>query len=113
MKKFDKVRYQAMAAVSKALAHPTRLYIVENLKEKSCSVGELTDMIGDDISTVSKHLHILKQNGIVTDQKQGNQVFYKLLCPCVLNIFNCVLDVIQTNTTTSLNLLSRTGRNIR
>ena len=83
------------AAVFKALGHPTRLFIVEELAKTERCVCELTDMIGDDISTVSKHLSVLKNAGIVSDQKRGLQVFYSLGVPCIVNFFSCVESVLE------------------
>ena len=57
---------------------------------------ELRDMVGSDLSTVSKHLSILKNAGIVTDDKRGSQVFYSLRVPCILKFFSCVESVLQT-----------------
>ena len=92
-----KSRYKARARIIKAMAHPTRLFIVEELSRHERCVWELTDMIGDHISTVSKHLLVLKNAGIVSDSKRGPQVFYSLRLPCVLNFFSCVESVIKTN----------------
>ena len=50
-----------------------------------------------DISTVSKHLSVLKDAGIVEDDKRGQQVFYRLRVPCILNFFGCVEDVLMAN----------------
>ncbi len=58
---------------------------------------ELTEKIGADISTVSKHLAILKKVGIIGDEKRGNQVFYRLKVPCILDFFRCVESVIECN----------------
>ena len=91
-----KTRYQAKAAVLKALSHPTRLFIVDELSNGERCVCELTGMIGDDMSTVSKHLAVLKNAGIIADDKRGNQVFYSLRLPCVLNFFSCVESVLRT-----------------
>ncbi len=60
-------------------------------------MAELTDMIGADTSTVSKHLSILKSEGLVHDEKLGTQVYYELRTPCVLNFFSCVENVIRAN----------------
>ena len=90
-------KYQEMAKISKALAHPTRMFIIDKLNEKEHCVCELTEMIGADISTVSKHLSVLKNAGIISAEKRSNMVYYNLQCSCVLNIFSCVLDVIQSN----------------
>ncbi len=76
------------------MAHPTRLFIVDELFKGERCVCELTEMVGADISTVSKHLSILKNAGIVKDEKRGQQVFYRLLCPCVLEFFGCVEEII-------------------
>ena len=90
-------KYQEMAKISKALAHPTRMFIIDKLNEKEHCVCELTEMIGADISTVSKHLSVLRNAGIISAEKRSNMVYYTLRCSCVLNIFSCVLDVIRTN----------------
>ena len=90
-------KYQEMARISKALAHPSRMFIIDKLNEQEYCVNELTEMIGADISTVSKHLSVLKNAGVISAEKRKNQVYYTLRCPCVMNIFSCVLNVIQTN----------------
>jgi ArsR family transcriptional regulator len=79
----------------KALAHPTRLFIIDQLADEERCVCEMTEMIGSDVSTVSKHLSVLKDAGIVADDKRGNQVFYSLRVPCVLNWYSCVEGVLE------------------
>ena len=89
-------RYAARATIVKALAHPTRLFVVDELSRhgRRC-VCELTEMIGADMSTVSRHLAILKNAGIVSDEKQGCQVFYQLKMSCVLKLLKCVDSLMQ------------------
>jgi ArsR family transcriptional regulator len=89
-------RYEARVRVVKATAHPTRMFIVDELSRvgEKC-VCELTEMVGDDMSTVSKHLAILKQAGIIVDDKRGNQVYYRLRVPCIVDFFRCVESVIE------------------
>ena len=53
-------------------------------------------MVGADISTVSKHLTILKAAGLVGDERRGKQVFYSLRTPCVLSFFGCVETVLSS-----------------
>jgi ArsR family transcriptional regulator len=86
---------EARAKVMKALAHSSRLLIVEELAKGEKCVCELVGMIGADFSTVSKHLSVLKNAGLVQDEKRGAQVFYSLLSPCVLNFFSCVESVLK------------------
>jgi DNA-binding transcriptional ArsR family regulator len=91
--KKTKAHFEAKARIVKAMAHPTRLFIVDELSRRERCVCELTEMIGADTSTVSKHLSILKAAGIVSDDKRGLQVFYSLKVPCILDFFGCVLQV--------------------
>jgi DNA-binding transcriptional ArsR family regulator len=91
-----KAHLKARAQVLKAMAHPTRLFIIEELEKEERCVCDLTAMVGADVSTVSKHLSVLKQAGIVLDDKRGNQVFYRLRVPCILNFFGCVESVLET-----------------
>lgn len=87
-------RLAPRARVMKAMAHPTRLFIVEELARGERCVHELTDMVGADMSTVSKHLAILKSVGIVSGERRGNEVYYSLAMRCVLGFFDCVEDVL-------------------
>lgn len=97
MEKTDKERLEAQALILKALAHPTRLFITEELGRGEKCVCELTEMIGADISTVSKHLLIMKNAGIVGFDKRGNSVYYSLKMKCVLSFFSCVNNVLEKN----------------
>ena len=90
-------RLEAKARIIKAMAHPTRLFIVETLAKYEHCVCELTAMIGADVSTVSKHLSILREVGIINDEKRGSLVYYRLKMPCVLSFFSCVEKVMKSN----------------
>ena len=89
-------QYQTQARILKALAHPTRLFIVDELSRGERCVCELTDLIGVEMPTVSRHLSQLRNAGILEDEKRGAQVFYRLRVPCVLNFFKCV-QAVQKN----------------
>lgn len=89
-----KINLEARTKVLKALAHPTRLFIIEEIEQGERSVNALTALIGVEVSTVSKHLTVLKNAGIVTADKRGNQVFYQLAVPCLMNFFGCIETVI-------------------
>jgi DNA-binding transcriptional ArsR family regulator len=88
-------KYELQAKILKALAHPTRLLIVDELCKSEHCVCELTDMIGADMSTVSKHLSILKDAGIVGIEKRGTNVYYSLKIPCTATFLSCTRDVIK------------------
>jgi len=91
-------KYEARANIVKALAHATRLLIVDELAEhgERC-VCELTELVGSDMSTVSRHLGVLKGAGIVEDEKRGTTVYYKLRATCLPNFFGCIESVIRSN----------------
>jgi len=110
MKAEDRKFFEAKAAVLKALAHPTRLWMVEHLESGEKCVCEFAELIDADFSTVSKHLTVLKQAGIVQDDKRGKQVYYSLKVPCVLNFMHCVEAVLSTR---AMEQLSMTGQSAR
>ena len=100
-------RYEARAKIFKAMAHATRLFIVDELARggEKC-VCELTEMIGVDMSTVSRHLAVLKGAGIVQDEKRGSMVYYRLRLKCVPQFFDCVESVMKCNAQDQQKLLS-------
>jgi DNA-binding transcriptional ArsR family regulator len=97
MFKENETKYRLQANIIKALAHPTRLYIVEELSKGEQCVCVFTENVGVDMSTISKHLSILKNAGIISDMKKGHNVYYSLKMPCVMKFFSCVQDVIRCN----------------
>jgi DNA-binding transcriptional ArsR family regulator len=97
--------FEARARILKAMAHPTRLYIVDQLSRAEHCVGDLQELVGADVSTVSKHLAVLNDAGLLTRQKRGNQVFYSLTVPCVMNFFGCIEAVLQTSARQTMDLV--------
>jgi DNA-binding transcriptional ArsR family regulator/REP element-mobilizing transposase RayT len=85
----SKASLQRQAKVMKALAHPSRLLIVHTLMNGEHCVCELRDLLGQDISTVSRHLSVLKNAGLLTEDKRGLYVFYTLTAPCLGEFFAC------------------------
>ncbi|MEJ5238216.1 ArsR/SmtB family transcription factor [Limisphaera sp. VF-2] len=81
------------ARILKALAHPGRLRILQELAEGERCVCDLAALLGVRVPTASRHLALLREAGIVEDEKRGAQVFYRLRTPCVLNFFECVAAV--------------------
>ena len=76
----------AQAKIFKALGHTSRLTMVTALQESEKCVCELQQVVGCDMSTISKHLAVLKEAGIVSTEKRGTSVYYKLTMAC-LNSF--------------------------
>lgn len=88
--------YKFQANLMKALSHTTRLFIVNELAISPRCVNDLTTMVDVDISTMSKHLSILKSADIVCSKKQGNKIYYELKMKCVLDFFNCANKISKT-----------------
>jgi len=80
---------EAQADIFKALGHPSRLLMVEELTRGERCVCELQALVGSDVSTVSKHLAILKGAGVVRDDKRGANVYYSLALGCVRSFLDC------------------------
>ena len=83
-------RHKQRAAVFKALGHPARLRIVEELAAGERCVCELVEAVGSGWSTVSRHLSVLKSAGVLEDEKRGLQVYYRLALPCVSSFMQCL-----------------------
>ncbi len=102
-----RARYEARAKIIKALAHPARLLIVDALSttDELC-VCELTEMIGSDMSTVSRHLAVLRGAGLIADEKRGQMVYYRLRVKCLLRFLDCVDSVLECNAKIQRELLA-------
>jgi DNA-binding transcriptional ArsR family regulator len=79
-----------VAEIFKALGHPARVTIVRELAEGERCVCDLVEKVGLGWSTVSRHLSVLREAGVVTDEKRGLQVFYRLCLPCVSRFIACL-----------------------
>jgi len=88
--------YEARADVMKALAHPSRLIMLDALAEGEKCVCELQELVGSTMPTVSRHLAQMKNAGIIEGRRDGNQIYYRLLVPCVLSVFPCIDRVLQS-----------------
>ena len=71
------------AGVFQALAHPTRVALVEQLRLGETSVGQLCEKLGLEQANVSQHLGVLRSRHLVETRKEGNQIFYRLRDPLI------------------------------
>jgi ArsR family transcriptional regulator len=110
MDRQDKDIYSAQARIIKALAHPARLLMVNRLAKGPKCVCEIRDWVGSDMSTVSKHLSVLRNAGIVADEKRGMKVYYRLRCPCVNQFLRCAEKVMKTTADDHVRLAGKRGK---
>jgi len=89
MVKSDSVKLDNQAQVFRALAHPARLAFLELLQEGPRCVCEMAKVLGLSKSIASKHLSQLRQVGLLSQERQGTQVFCTLKAPCVLELKEC------------------------
>jgi ArsR family transcriptional regulator len=80
------------ADIFKALAHPTRIAILELLAPGELSAGALIEKLGMEQANVSQHLAVLRAKQLVSNRKMGNQVFYSVRDPLLIE----VLDLMRT-----------------
>ena len=93
MESQEKEIHNHRVKVLKALGHSSRLYIVLRLSQSEACVGDLTHEIGADVSTVSKHLAVLRDAGLVKDRREGQNILYSITCDCIFQFIHCIDDV--------------------
>jgi ArsR family transcriptional regulator len=96
-------RLKKRAFLLKSMAHPSRLLILEMLEKSPRCVWELTEVVGADITTVSKHLAVMKRAGLVKDVKRGTFSEYSLACECITHFIDCIEDVMNERACESAN----------
>ncbi len=85
-----KTALKRQAEVFKALGHPGRMAIVHALGHGEVCACDLATVAGCAASTTSRHLTVLRHAGLIADERRGQQVFYRLACPCVLTFAECI-----------------------
>lgn len=87
---------ESRARILKAMAHPTRILMVEALSRGDRSVNQLRSLADVSQPTITAHLEKLKKAGIVTEHREGRRVIHHLACPCMLEAVECTLGVIRS-----------------
>jgi DNA-binding transcriptional ArsR family regulator len=93
------------ASVFQALAHPTRIAIVEMLQNGELSAGAIQEQLGIEQANVSQHLAILRSRQIVANRKDGNQVFYSLRNPVLLEVLEIMRRYFKANLSEAIHML--------
>ena len=90
MRKFSTDKCTKPAAKFKALGHPVRFWIAQQLLDGEHCVHEFVELTNLDFSTISQHLSALKAADILSTEKRGKEVYYRLVCPCTRTFIECV-----------------------
>ncbi len=96
------------ASVFQALSHPTRIAILELLREGELSAGKLQERLGIEQANLSQHLAILRSRQLVVNRKEGNQVFYSAKSPVLLDILDILRQHFQANLAEAIQILETT-----
>jgi ArsR family transcriptional regulator len=90
----DKRIYKLHAELCKTLANPTRLEILNLLRDGEKSVSELTTLTGLRQATISQHLAVLRQRRVVSTRKDGVNIFYKIANPKIIEAYDIIREVL-------------------
>ena len=86
--------YKIHAEMCKVFSNPTRLEVLNLLKNKEISVTELIEKTKLSQANISQHLSIMKSKGIVTSNRKGKNIYYKLTNPKIIKSFNIIKEVL-------------------
>lgn len=93
------------ASIFQALAHPTRIAILEVLRDGEISAGAIQERLGVEQANVSQHLSILRNRQIVSTRKEGNQVFYSLRHKVLIKVLDLMRQYFQAHLQESIQML--------
>ena len=93
----DYAEAEVLSKVVKAMGHPVRLMMIDALRKGELPFSKLFEMFSWDKSTISKHLLVLKNAGILSSRREGLDMIYRLEVPCVTDAFGCVIAVVENN----------------
>ncbi len=102
---YERNKFDQLAAIIRATAHPVRLFLLETLMGNRYCVKELTDMLPYDLSTISRHLKQMKSSGLLLDEREGNCVYYRIQCDCVRRYFDAAMSILKSNINRNNNIL--------
>ena len=89
--------YRAQANLIKAMAHPTRLHILEILSQGEACVCHLTAILDQRQPNVSQHLMVLREAGLVKDRRDGTTIYYRLADPLLSDVIKLTREIMVSN----------------
>jgi DNA-binding transcriptional ArsR family regulator len=101
---------QFKSEIFQALANPTRIAIVEVLRDGEMSTGKLIEKLGIEQANASQHLSILRAKQIVVNRKVGNQVFYSIRDPALIKVLDILRDYFHSQLSRTMNMLDEVGQ---
>lgn len=106
----EKRVFELHASMCKVFSNPKRLEIIHTLRENEMSVGALSKKLGVPIGSLSQHLSMMKDRGILTSRKEGNMVYYRLANPKMLEAFDILREILFERISREGDLIRRAGK---
>ena len=98
---------QFKASIFQALGHPTRIAIIETLRDGELAAGVIIQRLGIEQANASQHLSILRAKHIVTSRKEGNQVFYCVRDPLLIEVLDIMRRYFQAHIEEAMSMLQQ------
>ena len=98
------------ASIFRALSHPTRIAILEVLRDRELSARTIQEKLGVEQANLSQHLAILRSHQIVVNRKDGNQVFYSIRNALLVEVLDLMRLYFQSSLTDTIQLLGDVER---
>ena len=95
------------ANIFRALSHPTRIAILEVLRDHELSARTIQEKLGLEQANLSQHLAILRSHQIVVNRKDGNQVFYSIRYPVLVQVLDIMRQYIQGSLADAVQMLGK------
>jgi DNA-binding transcriptional ArsR family regulator len=101
---------QFKANIFQALAHPTRIAMIEVLRDGELPAGAIIERLGLEQANASQHLSILRAKQIVSSRKEGNQVFYSVRDPLLIEVLDVMRRYFQAHVEEAMAMLKEIDR---
>jgi DNA-binding transcriptional ArsR family regulator len=96
--------------IFQALGHPTRIAIVETLRDGELSAGKLIERLDIEQANASQHLAILRSKHVVVNRKVGNQVFYSIRDPALIKVLDILRRYFFSQLSSTVSMLEEVGQ---
>lgn len=87
--------FEKQAEIAKAIAHPTRIAVLDYLQSGEQCVCDIAAAVGTERTNLSKHLSVMTSAGVLTSRKDGLKVLYAVKTPCVLKFLGCIRQCLK------------------
>ncbi len=99
--------YEMRARICQVLADPKRLRLIDELRDRERTVGELAEALGISYPNASQHLNVMRDAGLVSTRRESTSIYYRLAYPQITQACDIVCDVLRTQLADTASLAGR------